>query len=606
MEYVAANDLIPQLCTSYLARNFKWAMSYNSFQDVPYQLLHSCLHHPELTIDSEQCLCGAILLWLAANFQQSGCLKIIEDGYIGMLLPIRSYILPLGFLAGKRRCRFFAKFAEESIDAILGLTGHPSVSIRNICGDGDFSYMQIRLTEHTKKVDLSGCPQIRPILFLSLLPSLYCKNILQRKNVEQPLLDLQYLNADQLPTLTFEAVEEVDISNCPMLDLDHALKCLCKSFPSLRKLKAAHYVNFGTEKLIRLLESCPRLCNIDLTVDISPLIPAKVSIISLSPAPAPLRSREFSNDDRCPWDTSLNYTSRPQLSNITRLTLEGRTDIFDSDLRNIAELCASICYLNLNGCTSVTDDGIAFVILKCNLLQSILACDTCFGQKSVLALCSGMPSLEDHGEPQFRKPLQSLAYKFHTLHIGGCMGVSEASLSELLSQIVMIRSVSLRETQLVDDALCRFPGCSLEMLDISETKVSGVAVAHLVHQNPGLKCLKARGCRHLSPNLTKIEGREHHTLSYTSAELHCELGKSCQLEEIAVGWGFSLFSLEALKPAIGSLRTLVVGLGGSLGHDGLKFLPAFCPLLETLMIYFQVNWSMRTNFVRFISGLSLS
>ena len=50
-------------------------------------------------------------------------------------------------------------------------------------------------------------------------------------------------------------------------------------------------------------------------------------------------------------------------------------------------------------------------------------------------------------------------------------GVSEASLSELLSQTLMIKSVSLRETHLVDDALNRFPGCSLEMLDISETKV---------------------------------------------------------------------------------------------------------------------------------------
>ena len=85
------------------------------------------------------------------------------------------------------------------------------------------------------------------------------------------------------------------------------------------------------------------------------------------------------------------------------------------------------------------------------------------------------------------------------------------------------------------------------------------------------------------------EGREPSNLAYSSIELHSQLGKSCQLEEIAGGWGFSFFSLESLKPAIRSLRTLVVGLGVSLGHDGLRLLPAFSPLLETLMIYFQVT-----------------
>lgn len=55
-----------------------------------------------------------------------------------------------------------------------------------------------------------------------------------------------------------------------------------------------------------------------------------------------------------------------------------------------------------------------------------------------------------------------------------------------------------------------------------------------------------------------------------------------------VGWGFSFLSLESLKPAISLLKTLVVGLGGSLGEKGLQLLPAFCPFLEKLVIYFQV------------------
>lgn len=76
--------------------------------------------------------------------------------------------------------------------------------------------------------------------------------------------------------------------------------------------------------------------------------------------------------------------------------------------------------------------------------------------------------------------------------------------------------------------------------------------------------------------------------THTPEEFFVELGKSCKLEELELGWGFSYFSLRALKPAINILRTLVVGLGGSLGPDGLELLPSFCPMLETLIIYFQV------------------
>lgn len=105
-------------------------------------------------------------------------------------------------------------------------------------------------------------------------------------------------------------------------------------------------------------------------------------------------------------------------------------------------------------------------------------------------------------------------------------------------------------------------------------------MGHVVRGNPLLKCLIARGCRHLLQEENDILGN--------SPVLYYELGKSCNLEEISLGWGFSFFSLEALRPAIKMLRTFIVGLGGSLGKDGLKLVPTFCPWLETLILYFQV------------------
>lgn len=112
-------------------------------------------------------------------------------------------------------------------------------------------------------------------------------------------------------------------------------------------------------------------------------------------------------------------------------------------------------------------------------------------------------------------------------------------------------------------------------------------MGHVVRRNPLLKCLIARGCRHLLQEENDILENSP-VLSYICPVLYYELGKSCNLEEISLGWGFSFFSLEALRPAIKMLRTFIVGLGGSLGEDGLKLVPAFCPLLETLILYFQV------------------
>lgn len=116
-------------------------------------------------------------------------------------------------------------------------------------------------------------------------------------------------------------------------------------------------------------------------------------------------------------------------------------------------------------------------------------------------------------------------------------------------------------------------------------QVSAAALAHVVHGNPGLKCLNVRGCRNIFRQESNTSGGENYCLY---KDLYLELG-NCKLEEITLGWGFSSYlSLEALQPAIMSLRSITVGLGGSLGEDALKRLPAACPVLETVILHFQV------------------
>ncbi|PHT70705.1 hypothetical protein T459_25809, partial [Capsicum annuum] len=583
-----AIDFIPQL-TGYLARNFIWMASCDSFHNIPFELLLSCVKHPCLTVDSEMHLCDAILLWLAANTKPSDLLSSTGDSRLEILREIRTGLLSLPFAAGKRRCPFFSKFAERSVVAICSLATSRSFSLADILGGGDCK-LRIRLTEYTKVLDLSGCPQISlPLLLLDMLPSSNNLDKMLMKKLNQLSLklerhmDISRIQWDIFPVLTFEAVQVVDVSNCSVLHLEAAIECFSKSFPSLTTLKAAYILNFRTMMLYQLLQRCPLLSDIDLIVDSTPVIPAKVSVIASFPD-VTLQISTSSSDETYASVPVFHFSG--QLSNITKLILEGRTDIYDSDLHNIAECCPFLCCINLNACTSITDSGISILVLKCIELHSIYACDTSFGHNCVLSLCCSI-SRFDAVEMKMADRTNSLAYKLQILHIGGCKGINEISLLELISQTHRIRSLCLRETQLVDNSLYKFSGSSLEMLDVSDTKVSFHAVGHVVRGNPYLKCLIARGCRHLlQEENDTLENSP--VLSYNCPVFYYELGKSCNLEEISLGWGFSFFSLEALRPAIKMLKTFIVGLGGSLGEDGLKLVPTFCPWLETLILYFQV------------------
>ncbi|XP_058209577.1 BTB/POZ domain-containing protein FBL11 isoform X2 [Rhododendron vialii] len=592
-----ANDFIPELCTSYLARNFMWVMNCNSFPCIPWNLLVSCVKHPDLTVDSERHLADSLIAWLASNNEQVERWHNTGDDCSGILKEIRISLLPLWFAAGKRRCCYFSKLAEESIDATLYLMTRPSTSMMNVSGDVDSRHFKIRLTQYTKKVDLSGCPQMNSrILLMSMLPCSYSTDLMLTKVVKQYSISLEWTDGDHcqnssalLPTLSFEAVEEVDISNCPRLPLEASIECFCKSFPSMKIFKAAHHLNFKMTKLVQLLQKCPLLEEIDLAVDISPVIPSQVSIVSSSPAIS-LRASTISHEiNSYPWPASELYTTIPLLANVTKLTLEGRVDLSDYDLKNISEICASLFYLNLRGCITVTDTGISVLILRCVKLHSLLVCDTSFGHNSALALRSGIPNLNDFLTLHVGKNhAKSLASEFQVLHVGGCRGVDETSLSKLISETPMLKSLCLRETLIVDDTLYSFLGSSLEMLDVSDTKVSSTALAHIVSSNPGLYCLEAKGCRNLFQQKSKMEDGDIPSVQYSCEEWCNELAKTCKLEEIALGWGFSCCSLEALKPAIAALKVVTVGLGASLGQDAVELLPTICPLLEEVILYFQV------------------
>ncbi|KAL3646853.1 hypothetical protein CASFOL_009397 [Castilleja foliolosa] len=567
------NDFIVHPCTSYLARNFMWASTCNSYTDVPEKQLCSCIEHPDLTVDSEKHLCDAILVWIAAKAENSkGCCS--ND----LVDKIRTSLLPLWFAAGKRSCRLFSKFADEATHAILRLARDPSPSLTDIFKDGNSSLLRIRLTKYTQKVDVSGCPQLTTgVLLLSMLPSFGGTDVISRK-ISKKLSNHansggndSHISQALEQMLTFESVQELDISKCPSFSLESAIDCFGKLFPSLRSLRAAYFIYFKTENLCQLVQKLPLLSAIDLTMDVNPVIHAHVSITSSSSVPTPERS---------PYIYKYGL-SKPLVSNIIKLTLEGRTNMCDSDLLTISEVCCSLSYVNIKGCTSATDHCISVMIQKCKKLQSIMACDTSFGNYSIQSLCSGNFCGIQHS----RRHSRLLGYRLVDFHVGGCYEISGNMLSELIYRAAHhLRSLCLRESQVVNVALDEFSGSSLEILDVSDTEVRSAVLCHVINRNPGLKVLKIRGCR----NLVQQESELCNLSSHNPQELYSVLGSSCKLEEIEVGWGFSFFSLGALKPAIRTLRTFVVGLGGSVGPDGLNMLPTICPMLEKLILYFQV------------------
>lgn len=144
------------------------------------------------------------------------------------------------------------------------------------------------------------------------------------KNHENNERNEEQLSQRTLPILSFETVKEVDISKCQRLDYKVAVKCFSQSFPSLRKLRAAYLLNIRVSTILKLLLNFRQLTEVDLTVDVAPIIPNQASMICSSPglAQTPL---SFS------FTAASNYFDSIQghcsLSNITRLTLEGRNDI---------------------------------------------------------------------------------------------------------------------------------------------------------------------------------------------------------------------------------------------------------------------------------------
>lgn len=126
------------------------------------------------------------------------------------------------------------------------------------------------------------------------------------------------------------------------------------------------------------------------------------------------------------------------------------------------------------------------------------------------------------------------------------------------------------------------------MFILVPAQVSGDALARVVSRNTGLKLIKLRGCRNLCHLEDTVEGSAHSYGRSKRESFYVEIGATCKLENVEFGWGLSPSSLDGLGTAMRSLRHLTLGLGASLSEDRLMLLPSMCPLLESVVLKFQV------------------
>ncbi|XP_078169716.1 ubiquitin-protein ligase isoform X3 [Carex rostrata] len=547
LEYLLGVGFIQMECIACVARNFAHVVKSSLFCKVPFDMLLACTEHPDLTVYSEKQLCEALIEWISGNTESS------SDVSFTLLRKVRSSLLPLSFASGLRR--FYSEIGNEAVDAILNTAS----KLKDLTSLNQF---KIRITNYSKKLLLSGCPQMSEnLLLISLLkPNTSLSLIKQILNSSSSFMRHSFKSLDN-KFVSFPNMLEIDISGCHQLDAHCTISFLSRAFPSLAILRASHCSQFRVQDLNFLINSCPTLHEVDFSrgFDAGDFLWSghgreNVLVIAADVV-----------DNRCvAW--------------LSKLTLEGHNDLNDRHFSELSNLTEMLSYLNITSCSGLSDLAIAAFLRKCLSIHSLLLCYTSFGKESVKVLCS------DDCQNPIGCP--TIASRLQRLHLDGCKeifpGVDEFAMSHLLSHMTMIKEVSLRGTSLTDEAISNFTVSSLERLDVSDTKVSMVGLRPLIRRNHNLRCLKATGCTNLHQELTT---------NSSFSPLLCELIDNCtHLEEVAFGWGFSLFSVLIEEMLVFStVRELTLGLGASPGLQFLHCLPILCPLIESLVLRFQVT-----------------
>ncbi|WVZ67277.1 hypothetical protein U9M48_016380 [Paspalum notatum var. saurae] len=406
---------VQDICLEYLAQNF----------------VGTCCPKEEnnfLSLSSEKQLCEAILYWVSENMKTSEQPNPNSvDGHLFLLSKVKVCLLPLGFATGTKRHWF--DIGNKIVCTILDLLKDSMSTLLDAISDGSLERYCIRITEYSENIMLSGCPQITTaFLYISVLPTDLDVSFKRRIVTSYTKVDHQSSTLydeleEAVETLSFRNVHMVDLSKCPNVHFGAAVDWLKLAFPQLRIFRASHCLSFQFDDLLYLLLRCPWINEIDITIDTSTITPKHSIVSSSSDILRKVKPNPRYRIQYAPCDRQLN---------ISRLTLEGRSDIDDVDLLEISVLKNSLCYINIRNCSLLTDDGLDSAALS-HLMDIInITKILCLRETSLTdgALCRFFgSSLECLDVSETVISMVSLApviqrnYKLNCLKTAGCRGL---------------------------------------------------------------------------------------------------------------------------------------------------------------------------------------
>lgn len=94
----------------------------------------------------------------------------------------------------------------------------------------------------------------------------------------------------------------------------------------------------------------------------------------------------------------------------------------DMDLLKISTLTDSLSYINIKGCTLLTDVGISTFFSKCLSIHSMVLSYTTIGRDSISVLCADNIFHDGTDVHDNQKHFHSMASRLQQLHLDGCKG----------------------------------------------------------------------------------------------------------------------------------------------------------------------------------------
>ncbi|KFQ29905.1 F-box/LRR-repeat protein 13, partial [Mesitornis unicolor] len=344
------------------------------------------------------------------------------------------------------------------------------------------------------RLNLRGCSSLHWPSFRSISE---CKN-LQDLN----LSECQGLN-DESMRLISEGCRALLYLNLSYTDITNGTLRLLSSFPNLQYLSLAHCRKFTDKGLLYLGsgKGCHKLIYLDLSGCIQISVEgfrniangcSRIQDLLINKMPTLTDRCIQALVEKCQQIVSVVFLDSPHLSDTTfkalagcklaKVSIEGNNQITDLSFELMSKCCPYIRHIHLADCRKITDAGLKMI----SPLEHILVLN--------VADCI---RISDEGVRPFVQG--SSGAKLRELNLTNCIGLTDASVTEIAQRCHELTYLSLRYCENVTDTGIEALGnmSSLISIDISGTGVSDMGLRAL-GRHGNIKELSISECKNIS------------------------------------------------------------------------------------------------------------